>query len=154
MVHHHTESHAQALNRSFTKSSLVLYRSTLPFSFLDSFDFECSKCCDTFPTFSTFSSFQPFNQHHSFFIFPITYSSSANARRSLYTIRCTGATIHNCFMWLLSLHRCRQILTSREEILALRNSSPAPGNYHQRYQGHGHGQCYAGYGMRYARCDG
>ena len=66
MVDHHAESHVQARNRSFTTSSLPSYGSMPPFSFLDSFGFECSGSCDIFFNFFNFSTFQPTLVSHIF----------------------------------------------------------------------------------------
>ena len=114
MVYHHAPGKSSF--RSFTKSGLAPCGQTLPFSFVD---FTCSKSCNPFRLFqlSNFSTFQPQVAHSS----PSTHLSfnrpslvASYAPSDTPEPLCTSVLCGRC-----RIHRCRPILTSGEEILAI-----------------------------------
>ena len=96
------------------------------FPLLTSCDFECSKSCDVFNFFNFFDFFDlptidlPFLPFYS----PNPYRPSLVASNTLSDPPEPLFTSVLCGRYYQ--HRCRQILTSREEILASWNSAPAP----------------------------
>ena len=121
---------------SFTISGLAPCGSTPLFSFLT---FLLFRMLSFFRLFQLFD--MPSNiTHLSPFLSP--YLLSTIARRQIYPIRCTGATVHKYPCGCCCSHRCRRNLPSREESLAnpgtpqLRNTAPAPSNHHQRHRRH------------------
>ena len=100
MVYHNARPpRKEARNTSFTQPDLVPCGSTPPFSFLDSSALECAVLTFSFQRFLTsrHSDRGPFPSYYS-----LTKLLPALAHRELCPIRCTGAAIHKCFMWLLS----------------------------------------------------
>ena len=114
-------------------------------------------CVQILATFSTFWFINIITVDLSFLAFSLFLSLSTIARRQLYRIRYTGATVHKYLCGCCRSHRWRRILTSRDEILALRsslhlelrNTAPTLSNHHQRRQSHAasDGRWYAGYGI-------
>ena len=96
------------------------------FSFIDSYNIECSKSYDVFNTFLTFSIFR-----HLTINLPFLPFYSPNPYRPLLVASYAPSdppeplfTSVFCDYW--HRHRYRQILTSGEDVLASWNSAPAP----------------------------
>ena len=119
MVYHHAESHPQARDRSYSKSDIASCRQTPPFSLqFDIALFRHFLACKIFDFFQLFNFFNiatavtnSLSSIHLNLYRPSLVASYApsDAPEPLFT-----SDFHN----RCRKHRCRQILTSGEEILA------------------------------------